>query len=57
MKKLSAYTLAKNCTDLNDINVGLEELHRYFASVEKVKETAYVRFKKLIDKKQKLENK
>ena len=54
MKKLSAYTIAKNCSDLDDVNNGLEELREYFAlcSKEGKKPTAssFIRFSKLKEK-------
>lgn len=54
MKKLSAYTIAKNCSDIDDINNGLEELREYFAlcSKEGKKPTAssYTRLFKLKEK-------
>ena len=49
--KLSQYTLAKNCTDLSDVNVGINELKEYFSACEKTgtnpTSTAYARFAKL----------
>jgi hypothetical protein len=57
MKKLSAYTIAKNCSDLDDVNNGLEEMREYFAlcSKEGKKPTAssYSRFSKLKEKEEK----
>jgi hypothetical protein len=56
--ELSAYTIAKNCTDLSDINVGINELKDYFSACEKAgkkpTETSYIRFSKLIIKRDKL---
>ena len=55
MKTLSAYTIAKNCSDLTDVNAGIEEMNQYFATEKNPKPSAYVRFAKLKDKKQQLE--
>ena len=56
--KLSAYTIAKNCSDLSDVNVGIEELKKYFAACEKQGKTptttSYIRFSKLVIKRDKL---
>lgn len=35
MKKLSAYTIAKNCSDIDDVHNGLEELRDYFTLCDK----------------------
>lgn len=57
MKKLSAYTVASNCTDLTDIRDGLAEIHE--AMKHRIRETysfIYVsRLAKLETKKKKLE--
>ena len=57
MKKLSAYTIAKNCSDIDDVNNGLDELREYFALCSKVgkKPTAnsFIRFSKLKEKEEK----
>jgi len=49
--KLSAYTIAKNCSDLADVEAGIDEIKKYFAKCEnkgeKPKDTAYIRFAKL----------
>jgi hypothetical protein len=59
--QLSAYTIAKNCSDLSDINTGMDELKDYFAACEredkKPTNTAYIRFAKLGIKKEKLNKK
>lgn len=59
--KLSAYTVAANCSDLSDINAGMEEMKQYFEScrIENKKPTnrAYIRFSKLAIKKDKFLNK
>jgi hypothetical protein len=59
--KLSPYTLARNCTDLADVNEGIKELASYFKNCEKTGKqpttTAYVRYSKLILKKEKLNKK
>lgn len=33
--KLSPYTIAKNCTDISDVNVGITELKAYFSKCER----------------------
>lgn len=57
-KDLSSYTIAKNCTDLSDINTGIDELKDYFRSCEKAGKqptnTALIRYSKLVIKKDKL---
>jgi hypothetical protein len=57
MKKLSAYTIAKNCSDLDDVYNGLEEMREYFALCSKdgKKPTAssYIRLFKLKEKEEK----
>ena len=55
MKNLSSYTIAKNCSDLADVNAGIQEMNQYFATAKNPKPSAYVRFAKLKDKKQQLE--
>ncbi len=59
LKELSSYTVAKNCTDLTDVEQGIKELKDYFAACEKAGKkpsiTAYTRFVKLHNKKDKLE--
>jgi len=56
--KLSAYTIAKNCSDLSDVNAGMDELKDYFVACEKVGKkptaTAYIRFSKLAIKRDEL---
>lgn len=58
MKLLSAYTIASNCTDLTDIECGIEEiedkLQSYFSSDKKAPYYFYVRLKKLREKRDKL---
>lgn len=60
-KKLSAYTIASNCTDISDIDSGINELKQYFSACEKDKKkpsnTAHVRLSKLSLKRDKLKNK
>jgi len=55
--KLSAYTIAKNCSDLTDVEAGIEELKNYFHQCETdnkpICKTAYIRFYKLMAKKDK----
>jgi hypothetical protein len=59
--KLSAYTIAKNCADLSDVNAGINELKEYFTACEKVGKnptaTACIRFAKLGIKRDKLTRK
>lgn len=59
--ELSAYTIAKNCSDLSDVNAGIDELKDYFTACEKVGKkpiaTAYIRFAKLGIKRDKLNKK
>ncbi len=49
--KLSAYTIAANCSDISDVNAGIDELKDYFAACEMVgkkpTDTAYIRLSKL----------
>ena len=49
--KLSAYTIASNCSDLSDVNAGIDELKSYFTACEKLgkkpTDTAYIRLSKL----------
>lgn len=52
--KLSAYTMAKNCTDLSDVAVGMEELSKYINSTTKPCKSAYIRYHKLNEKRLKL---
>lgn len=56
--KLSAYTIAKNCSDLSDVNAGMDELKNYFSACVKASKkpttTAYIRFAKLGIKRDKL---
>ena len=53
-KTLSAYTIAKNCSDISDVNAGIEEMKEYFSRVTKPSDTAYIRFAKLNEKLKKL---
>ncbi len=57
-KELSPYTIAKNCTDLSDINVGIKEMKNYFSYCDKKNihptSTDYSRYAKLLIKKDKL---
>ena len=56
--ELSAYTIAKNCSDLSDVNAGMEELKDYFNACDKAGKkpttTSYIRFSKLSIKRDKL---
>lgn len=60
-KKLSAYTIAKYCSDITDVEYGLEEMKEYFSACEKERKkpttTAYIRFSKLAIKRDKLKQK
>lgn len=51
MKNLSAYTISKNCTDLTDIEVGLQEIRQYFNQCDrqnkKIPSSAFIRLYKL----------
>lgn len=53
-KKLSAYTIARNCTDANDLEAGIQEMREYFNACERTgKEpvkSAYIRLYKLKEK-------
>jgi hypothetical protein len=53
-KKLSAYTIAKNCCDLSDVNAGIDELHGYLSACRnaniKPATSAYIRLAKLVSK-------
>ena len=52
--KLSAYTIAKNCSDKADCKAGIDELTKYFEETKKPTKTAYIRFYKLHEKIKKL---
>lgn len=56
--KLSAYTIAANCSDLSDVNAGIEEIQKYFSDCEKESkkptDRAYIRLAKLATKRDKL---
>lgn len=56
--KLSAYTIASNCSDLSDVNAGIEEIHKYISDCEKENkkptDRAYIRLAKLAAKRDKL---
>lgn len=56
--KLSAYTIASNCTDLSDVEVGIDELKYYISDCRKngkiPNQTAYTRLSRLEDKRDKL---
>ena len=53
-KKLSAYTIAANCTDMADIQAGKSELRQYSNDCEKENKmpvsSYYTRWYKLIEK-------
>ena len=57
-RKLSAYTIAKNCSDIDDVNNGLEELIDYFVACDKAEKkptaSSYIRFSKLKEKQEKI---
>jgi hypothetical protein len=54
--KLSPYTVAKNCTDLADIQVGIKEVTQYLIKahwdIKLPKTLAYIRLAKLYKKKE-----
>ena len=52
--KLSAYTIAMNCTDISDCNIGIVELKEYLSKTKNPIITAYIRFYKLHEKINKL---
>jgi hypothetical protein len=58
MARLSPYTIAKNCTDLSDIRIGLKELRDYFDQCYDLKKKptklSYKRLIKLYEKQTKL---
>lgn len=58
---LSAYTIAKNCCDLSDVNAGIQDIKDYFSACDKQgkkpAKTAYIRLSKLETKKDKLSKK
>ena len=58
MNRLSSYTIAQNCTDLTDIQFGLDLIKEYFRYCEKTNkkplQTAYTRLAKLEWKKNKI---
>ena len=60
MKKLSAYTIAKNCSDITDVMEGQKELmafiNKFDISKKPALASAYIRFFKLGELKRKLEN-
>lgn len=57
--KLSGYTIAKKCTDLNDIKEGIKEIMDYILEQEikgkKIKKHAHIRLYKLYEKRKKWE--
>ncbi len=57
MRKLSAYTIAKNCSDIDDVHNGLEELRDYFTLCDKEGKkptnSSYIRLSKLKEKEEK----
>lgn len=59
-KTLSAYTIAKNCTDLADVQCGINEIREYLNSCDKEGKkptsTSLIRFSKLMAKKEKFKN-
>lgn len=59
--ELSAYTIAKHCSDLSDIDAGMKEIEQYFKACEKIgkkpTDTAYIRYGKLGEKRNKLQKK
>lgn len=61
LAKLSAYTKAGNCTDLQDCKDGIEEMINFFDFYEanklRIPDEAYIRFSKLRIKQDKLRKK
>ena len=55
--KLSAYTIAKNCSDITDVKDGMTEIREYLDRTKKPCNTAYIRLYKLSEKLKKLESK
>jgi hypothetical protein len=55
MKKLSAYTIAKNCSDIEDCQQGINELNEYFEKVKNPRDSTYIRYFKLYEKLKKLQ--
>jgi len=55
--KLSAYTIAKNCTDITDLRDGIKEIEDYFSKTTMPKRTksSYIRYFKLHEKLKKYE--
>ena len=60
-KKLSAYTIAKNCCDITDIEAGKSELRQYSNDCDKENKTPvtsyWIRWYKLSEKETKLSKK
>lgn len=60
-KKLSVYTIASKCSDISDINSGIDELKKYFDDCykenKKPTDTAYIRYSNLVIKRNKFLNK
>ena len=56
--KLSAYTIAKNCTDKSDCNEGIKEIYEYLENCRKKNiqpaKTAFIRLNNLYEKEHKL---
>ncbi len=55
--KLSAYTIAKNCSDIADVTAGIEEVNAYLQKAHEQKlptSLAQMRLAKLVDKREKL---
>ncbi|MES2395000.1 MAG: hypothetical protein V4549_03315 [Bacteroidota bacterium] len=54
MRKLTAYTIAKNCTDINDCEAGITELQLFFKGRVNIPDSAFIRYYKLRIKLKKL---
>lgn len=56
--KLSAYTIASNCSDKSDCQAGIDELNEYFDKMRRMNkkpcDSAYIRLYKLNQKLNKL---
>lgn len=58
IRTLSAYTIAKNCSDKSDCQAGINEINTYLLKMEKQGKkpanSVYIRFYKLHEKMKKL---
>ena len=56
MKNLSAYTIAKYCSDETDCQYGINEIYAYIKRTKKVPPRAHIRLFKLSEKLKKFNN-